>query len=149
MCSGSGGCFQGEPLRKGRLTMAPAAPVQTNDKETKLELRAQCCLWPVKPWGSQWQSYKAAGSGKSRLHPCYQTRSNPRGFRDLLFYLYQCNTSEEHSELGGGICITWAQPGVVGSGKQNLTRRQGTTDSHNGSCLCLCLCLLCQDYLAL
>lgn len=55
---------------------------------------------------------------------CYQTRKpNPCGFRDLLCYLYQCNTSEEHSELGGGICTPWAQtqPRAVARWKQNLT----------------------------
>lgn len=78
----------------------------------------------------------------------YQTgRSNPRGFRGHLCYLYQCNTSEEHSELGEGICITWAQtqPRAVAKWEAEPHRRQSTTDRHNGSCLCLSY----QDYLAL
>lgn len=82
-----------------------------------------CCLWPIKSWNSQRQSYKAAGNGESGLHPCFL--SNPRGFRHLLFYLYR--------ELGGGICITWAQtqPRAVAKWEAEPHRRQSTTNSHN------------------
>lgn len=64
---------------------------------------------------------------------CYQTkRSNPRGFRDLLFYLCQCNTSEEHRDLGGGICMPWAQTQpLVAEWEAEPHRRQSTTDSQS------------------